>query len=156
MSFLPPQHDHSHCSHDIVARAEKACAERGVRLTEQRRDVLALVAASHKAVGAYDIIEMMAARGARPAPITVYRALDFLLAQNLVHRIESRNSYVACAEQHDDLPTALLICDDCGSVSEVLERAPAEGLTAAAKAQGFAVKRAVVELSGTCGHCEVL
>ena len=153
MTFPTPHHDHSRCTESIVGHAEKTCAAKGARLTEQRRDVLVCVAESHAGVGAYDIIERMAAKGARPAPITVYRALEFLQAHNLVHRIESRNAFVACAEQHEGEPTALLICESCGNVSEILERAAADGLSAAARQQGFAVKHAVVELSGICAHC---
>jgi len=155
MSFPTPHHDHAHCTATIVSRAEKTCAAKGARLTEQRRDVLVCVAESHAGVGAYDIIERMAAKGTRPAPVTVYRALEFLQTHNLVHRIESRNAFVACAEQHEGAPVALLICESCGNVSEILERGAADSLSAAARQQGFAVKRAVVELSGTCAHCEV-
>lgn len=154
MSFPSPKHDHHRCTANIVAHAEQVCARTGARLTGQRRDVLVCVAESHQAVGAYEIIERMAAHGPRPAPITVYRALEFLQAQNLVHKIESRNAYVACAEQHEDAPAALLICETCGNVSEVLDRKAGEGLADAARAQGFTVKHAVVELSGHCAHCQ--
>ena len=77
------------------------------------------MAQSHSAVGAYDIIERMAEHGPRPAPITVYRALDFLLAHGLVHKIESRNAFVACSHSHEGQPAALLICETCGTVSEL-------------------------------------
>ena len=154
MTFPTPLHDHKHCTQSIVAHAEQVCARTGARLTGQRREVLVCVAESHQAVGAYEIIERMAAHGPRPAPITVYRALEFLQEQNLVHKIESRNAFVACSEQHDGEPTALLICEICGNVSEVLERRAAEGLSEAARAQGFAIRHAVVELSGLCAHCQ--
>ncbi|MBL8791959.1 MAG: transcriptional repressor [Rhizobiales bacterium] len=153
MTFPSPKHDHHACTQNIVSHAEKVCARTGARLTEQRRDVLVCVAESHQAVGAYEIIERMAAHGPRPAPITVYRALEFLQAQNLVHKIESRNAFVACSEVHDGAPAALLICESCNNVSEVLDRNAAAGLIDAAKVQGFTVKRSVVELSGICAHC---
>jgi Fur family transcriptional regulator, zinc uptake regulator len=153
MSFPAPQHDHSGCTSALLRQAEKICAEKGARLTAQRRDVLACVAESHVAVGAYDVIERMAAHGPRPAPIAVYRALDFLQAHNLVHKIESRNAFVACAERHEGHPTALLICDRCGTVAEVVDPTAEDRLAAMAQAQGFTVNRAMVELSGTCGHC---
>ncbi len=153
MSFPSPHHDHARCTADLIGHAERICASKGARLTGQRRDVLVCVAESHAAVGAYDIIERMAAKGARPAPITIYRALDFLQGHNLVHKIESRNAFVACSENHDDAPTALLICDTCGNVAEIIERKAADGINAAARKQGFAVNRAIVELSGICRHC---
>lgn len=153
MSFPSPEHDHDHCTADLLDRAERMCERRGARLTDQRRDILACVAQSHAAVGAYDIIERMAAIGARPAPITVYRGLDFLLAHGLVHKIESRNAFVACSHPHDGEPAALLICEDCGSVAELDAPDTFEDLSRSAAVQGFKAKRAVIELSGRCGHC---
>lgn len=142
-------HNHAKCTAALIARAEQLCAS---RLTKQRRDVLACVAESHAAVGAYDVIERMAAHGPRPAPITVYRALDFLLEHNLVHKIESRNAFVACSRAHDNAQPALLICELCGNVDEIIQPANAD-LKNAAEAQGFKIKYAVIELSGTCRSC---
>ena len=156
MSFPEPHHNHAKCTAELLTRAERTCERRDSRLTGQRREVLNCVAQSHSAVGAYDIIERMAVHGPRPAPITVYRALEFLQGQNLVHKIESRNAFVACAERHDGSPAALLICEGCGNVSEVLDRDAASGLMAAASSQGFTVKHSVVELSGLCAHCGVV
>ena len=94
--FPPPDHDHARCSSDAMAQAEAICTERGQRLTPIRRQVLEALLASHKPLGAYEIIDVLATQGGRPAPITVYRALDFLRENELVHRIESRNAFVAC------------------------------------------------------------
>jgi Fur family transcriptional regulator, zinc uptake regulator len=142
-------HNHAKCTASLMTRAEQACAS---RLTKQRKDVLTCVAESHAAVGAYDVIERMAAHGPRPAPITVYRALDFLLEHNLVHKIESRNAFVACACDHKNAQPALLICETCGNVDEIIQPANID-LQNAAKAHGFEIKRAVIELSGTCSSC---
>src|SRR5215472_4772220 len=94
--FPAPDHDHARCSADAMAHAEALCTERGERLTPMRRRVLETLAASHRPLGAYEIIDRLADSAPRPAPITVYRALDFLLANGLVHRIESRNAFIAC------------------------------------------------------------
>jgi len=153
MTLLDPRHDHSHCTADLIARAERTCARRGSRLTGQRRDVLCCVAQGHAAVGAYDIIERMAALGPRPAPITVYRALDFLQAHGLVHKIESRNAFVACSHPHEGEPAALLICGRCGVVSEIDVPEVFAAVAAAARAQGFGPGRTVIEMTGTCGPC---
>lgn len=153
MSFPDPRHNHAHCTADLVTRAERICARRGSKLTTQRRDVLDCVAQSHQAAGAYEIIERMAANGPRPAPITVYRALDFLLAHGLVHKIESRNAFIACSHAHEDEPAALLICEGCGIVAELDSPETFASLTRQATAQGFRPERTVVEISGRCGHC---
>jgi Fur family zinc uptake transcriptional regulator len=137
----------------LLTRAEKLCARRGARLTEQRRDVLASVARNHAAVGAYEIIERMADHGPRPAPITVYRALDFLVAHGLVHKIESRNAYVACSHSHEGTPAALLLCDACGAVAEFDAPETFTSLSRRAAGHGFKAERMVLELAGKCDHC---
>ncbi len=153
MSFPDPHHDHTHCTSDLIARAERTCERRGSRLTGQRREILSCVAERHSAVGAYDIIELMAKRGARPAPITVYRALEFLRAHGLVHKIESRNAFVACSHSHEDHPAALLICEDCGTVSELDAPEIFKSLEASASKQKFRSLQTLIEISGTCGSC---
>src|SRR5215208_3972539 len=118
--FAAPGHDHTHCAEATLARAERICAERGARLTAIRRQVLEALAGTHAPIGAYELIERLEnGEGHRPAPITVYRALDFLLEQGLAHRIESRNAFVACAHEHGDRGVLMfLICESCGSVGE--------------------------------------
>ena len=151
--MLQPKHDHNKCTESLISRAELVCAERGSRFTEQRKQVLASVAKNHHAVGAYEIIERMADLGVKPAPITVYRALDFLLEHDLVHKVESRNAFVACNCSHSDSSPALLICDQCGTVDEIIEPISAQQLLRAASAQGFSPKKTMIEVSGTCGRC---
>jgi Fur family zinc uptake transcriptional regulator len=153
MTFLDPHHDHSHCTTDLIARAERTCARRGSKLTGQRRNILACVAQGHSAVGAYDIIERMAERGSRPAPITVYRALDFLQAHGLVHKIESRNAFIACSHAHEGKPAALLICETCGIVAELDAPEIFERMVQKAMAQEFTPSHTLIEMSGTCGAC---
>ena len=152
--FPTPDHDHGRCSADALARAEELCVQRGERLTPMRRHVLEVLAASHKPLGAYEIIDQVAARGPRPAPITIYRALDFLTAQGFVHRIESRNAFLACINNHaDGAPVVFLLCEKCGAVGEAASNAVAESVNAAAKSAGFTPKSPVIEITGVCAHC---
>jgi Fur family zinc uptake transcriptional regulator len=152
--FPAPDHDHGRCSADALAHAEALCAKRGERLTPMRRHVLEVLAASHKPIGAYEIIDAVAARAPRPAPITIYRALEFLTGQGLVHRIESRNAFLACINNHAaDAPVVFLICEHCGKVGEAPSAAVAESLNAAAKKAGFSPKSPVIEITGVCRHC---
>jgi len=154
--FPSPDHDHGRCSADAMAHAEALCAARGQRLTPIRRQVLETLAGSHKTLGAYEIMDRMAAQGPRPAPITVYRALDFLLDNGLVHRIESRNAFLACVGDHHRAgtgTTVFLICERCGAVGEASSAAVAETLQAAARAAGFSPKARIIEITGICAHC---
>src|SRR3954467_3841730 len=142
--FPAPDHDPDRCSADALAHAEALCVKRGERLTPMRRKVLEPLTASHKPLGAYEIIEQVAVLGPRPAPITIYRALDFLTAQGLVHRIESRNAFLACINNHaSDAPVIFLICEECAAVGEAPSAAVTDSLNAAAKSAGFAPRSRV-------------
>lgn len=153
--FHEPGHDHARCAADALAHAESVCQQRGQRFTPIRRHVLEALLSSHRPLGAYDVIEQLAGRVARPAPITVYRALDFLMENGLVHRIESRNAFLACAHNHDETAVvAFLICETCGSVGEIPAAPLAQSFNEAARGTGFAPKLSVVEITGTCAHCQ--
>jgi Fur family zinc uptake transcriptional regulator len=152
--FHAPGHDHDRCTADALKHAEALCAERSQRLTPIRRRVLEVLLESHRPLGAYEIMDRVAAGGARPAPITIYRALDFLRDNGLVHRIESRNAFVACVGNHTsgDL-VVFLICERCGAVGEASSAAVADQLKAAARAAGFTPRAPVIEVGGICSHC---
>ncbi len=155
-TFPPPDHDHARCTADGLRHAEDVCTRRRQRLTPIRRQVLEVLLTTHRPLGAYDIIEHLAGIVNRPAPITVYRALDFLMSNGLVHRIESRNAFLACGHDHADASlVAFLICDQCGSVGEVPAGRIAQGVQATASESGFTPKLSVVEITGTCAHCPV-
>src|SRR6201991_4790377 len=100
-AFPTPAPAHGPSTADARAHAEAVCAKRAQKFTPIRRQVLGALLSSHRPLGAYEIIDELAKSMPRPAPITVYRALDFLMANGLVHRIESRNAYLACAHDHD-------------------------------------------------------
>jgi Fur family transcriptional regulator, zinc uptake regulator len=154
-SFPTPDHDHGRCTDDGLRHAEAVCEGRGQRLTTIRRKVLEAMLASHRPLGAYELIDRLAETMARPAPITIYRALDFLMENGLVHRIESRNAFLACAHNHDAMSTvAFLICDRCGLVGEIPATPIATSINEAARNSGFAAKMSVVEITGTCAHCQ--
>jgi Fur family transcriptional regulator, zinc uptake regulator len=151
--FPAPDHDHGSCTSAAIAHAEKLCTARAQRLTPMRRHVLEALLASHKPLGAYEIIERLGDR-TRPAPITVYRALEFLRDNDLVHRIESRNAFVACVHNHaGGDPVVFLICEHCGAVGEAAGGAAADALKASCRAAGFAPKSPVIEIAGICSHC---
>ena len=151
-TFPAPNHDHAVCATDALARAERLCRARGVRFTEIRRRVLKAIWQSHAPIGAYDILAGLNAKGARHAPMVVYRALEFLQDNGFVHRVASQNAFIGCAHPDEGHDSQLLICRKCGTVAEI---ANAEVSTALANAApGFAVESRTVEISGVCPHCK--
>jgi Fur family zinc uptake transcriptional regulator len=151
--FPAPDHDHGSCTSSALAHAEQLCAARGQRLTQMRRQVLEALLASHKPLGAYEVMDRLGSKR-RPAPISVYRALDFLRENGLVHRIESRNSFVACVHSHaSNDPIVFLICEQCGAVGEAPGGAATDSLKTSCRAAGFTPKSPVIEITGICSHC---
>ena len=138
----------------VLERAEHLCRGRGARLTQQRRTALRLLCASDKPLSAYELLDRMRGSIKNPAPPTVYRALDFLLENGLVHKLESLHAFVGCAHPEHTHAGQFLICSDCGEVSELEDSAVARSLQAAGKAAGFRTTRPVVELIGTCAQCD--
>lgn len=146
-------HDHRTCVQAALARAEALCAARGVRLTAQRARVLELVWSCHKPRGAYAILDDLSADGKRPAPLTVYRALDFLLDQGLIHRIESLNAFVGCPDPGAAHTGQFLVCSCCGNAEELVDPRINAIIAETCAAQGFTMTRQTVEVTGICPAC---
>lgn len=146
-------HDHKRCVASALARAEVICRERGLRLTPLRRQVLQLVWASHKPVGAYAILDSLKASGRPAAPPTVYRALEFLMTAGLVHRLDSLNAYVGCPDPAHAHNGQFLICRNCHDVIELSAGAINDRIEAVAAAAGFVAERQMLEVRGICAHC---
>lgn len=151
--FPGPRHDHAACVAQAIAEAERVCAKRGARLTPIRRRVLELVWEGHGPVGAYDILERLSGERRRAAPPTVYRALDFLAEHGLVHRIESRNAFVGCAQPGAAHRAHFLLCGACGDAAELDDAALHAALAGLAARAGFTIERETVELRGLCPKC---
>jgi Fur family zinc uptake transcriptional regulator len=150
-------HDHQHCIDSAIASARSVCARRGVRLTRQREQVLRLIWQSHKPLGAYPLMSMLADATNRPvAPPTVYRALEFLSEQNLVHRIHSLNAFVGCSLPGREHQGHFLICRSCGIAVECGNHQLTSVLAHTALAAGFAAEQQAVEILGLCPSCKDL
>jgi len=147
------EHDHERCVADALDAAIDLCERRGNRLTPVRRRVLELVWRSHEPVGAYALLELLRDDGWSAAPPTVYRALDFLLDNGLIHRIESRNAFVGCSDPRRPHQSQHLICRQCGAVTELAADAVIGAVRSSAAAIGFTVERQTVEVSGICRAC---
>ncbi len=152
--FKVRRHNHDRCVAEAVAAAEALCARRNLRLTELRRRVLELVWGRHQPMGAYDILEELRLERRRAQPPTVYRALEFLMENGLVHRIESLNAFVGCGAPGRPHGGQFLICRRCRAVAEMDDPEIASVLSRNAARAGFRVARQTVELDGLCSACD--
>ena len=138
----------------MLARAEQICEQRGARLTDLRRQVLGLILDADGPVGAYDLLDRLRAHRGGAAPPTVYRALDFLQEQGLVHRVERFSAFVGCIEGQPHAHAAqFLICRTCHAVLEMDDHELSGALAAAASRAGFALGTATIEAEGLCAVC---
>jgi Fur family zinc uptake transcriptional regulator len=147
-------HDHDRCVDDALKRAEAICAKSGARLTELRRRVLALVWRSHEPVGAYDVLAALGGDGRRAAPPTVYRALEFLMEQKLIHKIESRNAFIGCVTPDAPHSGQFLLCSNCGNAVELSDGAIEAAVAETASREGFRIRRVTLEVEGLCPRCQ--
>jgi Fur family zinc uptake transcriptional regulator len=155
-AFPAPEHDHELCLDEAMARARRAFEAKGLRLTPLREAVFQeIAAASHRAIGAYEVLDRMAQRGERLAPISVYRAIDALVSAGIVHRFESRNAFFACHAGHEQRQL-VLACEGCSSVAEVDGARVFAAIDNTAEAASFSAssaRGAVVEVWGLCANC---
>ncbi len=154
-NFFPrPGHDHGSCIGQAIDRAHGICTEKAVKLTPLREAVLRVLLSSHKALGAYEIIETLARNGRRLAPISVYRIIDVLLKAGLAHRLESKNAFFACLSEHGAANSMLvLVCDGCCRVAEAEAPDAWGAIKSVTQSSGFAVTETVLEIQGTCADC---
>ena len=136
-----------------IAEAERRCADRGARLTPGRRRTLEILLQAGRPLGAYEVLEKLAADGFGAQPPVAYRALDFLMEHGLVHRVRKLNAFTACAHPEAAHSAAFLICRSCGGVAETCAEPKRGALGRAARAIGFDIERTIVEAEGVCAGC---
>jgi Fur family zinc uptake transcriptional regulator len=147
------RHDHGRCSAGTLAQAEALAETDGLRLTPVRRQALEILLEAHRAMGAYEVLDRLAAAGFGRQPPVAYRALDWLVEHGLAHRVQRLNAYVACLHPGESHAPVFLICRVCHRVAEAPGARVRAALEAGAAASGFAVERASVEAVGLCPAC---
>jgi len=148
------KHDHALCIEEAINKARRVCESGGERFTDLRRQVFELVWAEHKPVKAYDLLSELASKRSGVAPATVYRTLDFLQSQGLVHKLESLNAYLGCAHPEEEHQGHFLICENCEEVQELELTAFSQSINKIEEAEKFQIRHMTVELFGLCQNCQ--
>lgn len=176
--YAHAHHEHSHAHshhcqvhhHDIDARLAEAvahCQSSDARFTPLRQEVYRLILQADKPMGAYDLMTALqdgrfaeqekkngTAKKVNIAPPTIYRSLDFLLSQGLIHQLNSINAYVPCCHPRATHSSAFLICKNCKNVQEYSDL-PIDGLIAQSQNDtGFVIEKSIIELQGLCRECQ--
>lgn len=143
-------HDHSTCITTGLSAIEAQCEAQKLQLTAARRRVIEILLTEHRAMGAYEILDLLRADGLGSQPPVAYRALDFLVTHGFAHKIERLNAFVACMHPGESHAPAFLICKKCDSV---VETSCSTQIDSIAQEAGFAVERTVIEALGLCPKC---
>ncbi|WP_269532774.1 Fur family transcriptional regulator [Chitinimonas sp. BJYL2] len=152
-------HAHHHTPLPVdqaLAAAALWCAQRGERLTDQRREVLAMLLNAPGSMKAYELLAEIQKQRPTAAPPTVYRALDFLVAAGLAHKLDSKNAFVACHDFAHPHHGVMLICNRCHAVRELCDENLEARLAEDAAAFGFRVAAQDIEIKGLCARCAEL
>jgi Fur family zinc uptake transcriptional regulator len=136
-----------------LARAQRICASRGARMTPVRWRVLELILRADQPTRAYALLAQLEQERGKLGPPTIYRALDFLLAHKLVHKVETSNAFVACGDVEHSHESQFMICEDCGATEEICDDEIVQSLRRLGEGRGFAVERQVIEARGLCPAC---
>ncbi|NOQ65013.1 MAG: transcriptional repressor [Methyloprofundus sp.] len=148
------KHNHHRCIDHALQVAEQVCLKKKLRLTKIRRQVLQLICENHKAVGAYELLDLFREFDPNAKPVTIYRSLDFLMDIGLVHKIESQNAFIACLQAEKQHKSVILICGQCKNAFEIDATAVYENLFALSKQAQFEPQYLTLELHGLCVNCQ--
>ncbi len=146
-------HNHDHCIKTALNQADSVCHEQGQNLTPIRKKILELVWQSHKPVKAYDLLKMLDKDDGANAPPTVYRALDFLVSQKLVHKIESLNAFIGCPHPGSHDQCQFFVCRSCDNVTEMCHDELSQTLVASCASKGYQMESLILEIYGQCPKC---
>lgn len=152
--FCCADHSGQSSARAILAQADAHARAQGARLTPVRRRTLEILLQAHGALGAYQVLEVLAREGFGTQPPVAYRALNFLVEHGLAHRIRRLNAFTACAHPAREHRAAFLICEVCDSVTEAPAEQVGTALDRAAEERGFHITRATIEAVGRCTNCQ--
>ncbi len=133
--------------------ASERCKARGVQLTSIRQDVLSVLYEAENGLKAYDLLAKIKEHRSNATPPTVYRALDFLMQQGLVHKIERMNQFLACRHESHHLPGLLMLCSHCGKVTELHDQAWMNQLIERLSEAGYQIDCSEIEIASICPDC---
>lgn len=147
-------HDHTACTSTAMAQADARAKSEKLRLTPVRRRALEILLEEHKAMGAYEVLERLAADGFGAQPPVAYRALDFLVEHGFAHRVQRLNAFAACTDSTCEHQPVFLICEECKLVAEIPQSKLRPSIEAAAAEVGFKTHQVNIELVGRCSSCK--
>ena len=153
-SFHKKRHNHKACKEQALSRAQQICEQKGLRFTEIRQRILQFIWSNHEPILAYDLLKLLRQEKANAEPPTVYRALDFLLENQLIHKIESLNAYTGCQFPEKNHVSQFLICNGCNQIAELDNSQVNKVIHQQLALSGFSIEQQTIEIKGLCSNCQ--
>ena len=145
--------NHNTCIDTALTKAKFICEDKGLRLTKIREFILKTVWENHKPTKAYELLDKITGLDYSPEPPTVYRALDFLLNNGFIHRINSLNAFVGCSHPLKHSECYFMICKTCNEIKECCDEKITNAIRKTLDANQFSHKNIAIEISGECYEC---
>ncbi len=150
---MKKNHNHKECSKKVMKNAQELCKEGSINLTPIRKKVLEIIASNHKPARAYDILAKLKNEGFSDKPPTVYRALDFLIANKIIHKLNTINAYVACFNNDAENISCFLICEKCHFIQEFQDKKLIKAISDIGKNKKINIKNVNLEMMFKCDEC---
>ena len=147
-------HRHNHCISKAKTRFIDRLKKMGKSIGRNDEPVLNLLLSNHRIFSAYDIAETISELGKRVQPIQIYRSLEKLMALGLVHRLSTKNGFIACYEDGECATGQFLICTECESVKEIDSQLLDNEIQGSAQENNFSIASKSIEVLGLCGNCQ--
>jgi len=142
-----------HSKKSLIHRTEEACFRSEIKITKLRKDILMLILDSPVPLKAYDIIDKLKLEKISTKPITVYRILDIFVENNIVHKIKSKNSFLACSHPGEKHNCYFLICSKCSQVEEGCQNNILESIYKESAHNLSLISHITLEIEGVCKEC---
>lgn len=145
---------HKQCVSKAKIRFNNRLKQYGQSIGTYDEPVMELLLSDHRCLSAYDIADKVSEAGKRVQPVQIYRSLEKLMNLGVVHRISTKNSYIACYEEGDCKTGQFLICTECKKVKEVESNLIENEITASAEKNRFLITSQTIEVLGLCAKCQ--
>lgn len=139
---------------ESISRVVEICKENNLVFTEIRQKVFEIIIEHTKPIKAYEILDdLTKILGKSSHPPTVYRAIDFLIENGFIHKLNSINSYVGCFHPKIHKECYFLICKKCNIYQECCDKNLTDNIFKTADKRDFIVSNTTLEIEGHCQGC---
>jgi Fur family zinc uptake transcriptional regulator len=148
---MKKKHDHLECRKKVIQNAEEICLKFSLNFTPIRKKVLEIISSNHRPSRAYDLLAKLRDAGFSDKPPTIYRALDFLIENKLVHKLNT----ISFGEESEEI-SCFLICEICQEIEEFHNKNLSKVVTNIGKKRGITIKNLNLEIGFKCQECKNL